>query len=620
MAFWGIEVRPGKPYSHLYDSARGRLRVSQATLGNGKGEKKSVLQCNVGNKSPILLCNLIPNASETCHLELEFEEDEEVVFSVLGQRSVHLSGYYLGSNTCAGGDETDSYGEDIGEEDSDNYDSYDSQEDEYESDFIDDGDFEMFSPSSSPRRKSSVVIEEIEEDDKLNNENGNRRRLKKKHQVSDTDDGDDSAQCQLVVKSNSSTVLESEDEDGFPISFSLKKKNSAKNVEENVKTDDKIIDDRKRKLGAINVPESAREIHQPFEIDAENKNISKKKKKVKDKKPHENGSKSSDGEMLSIEQKKDEDGTVFGESKVETEEKDLATEGHIDVPENDGKLKKEKKDRAEKGKTSEASPSGFSTERTEGTNGGPNQAPNTDGMDQSHPVGPNDEPSNDNDPSCRVSSSKKQKKKNKKKKGKDDVAQEEDDVLVENENTMQISSQGVGKINENLVESQNKTSENNAETPANATQQEAKKKKKKKSKNQAKDLNANQELSNLVEEEKKVESSKMRTFANGLTIEDLAMGKPDGKRASPGCKVSVNYIGKLKNGKIFDSNVGQRPFKFRLGIGQVIKGWDVGVNGMRVGDKRRLTIPPSMGYGEKGVGKIPGNSWLVFDVELAGVQ
>lgn len=92
-----------------------------------------------------------------------------------------------------------------------------------------------------------------------------------------------------------------------------------------------------------------------------------------------------------------------------------------------------------------------------------------------------------------------------------------------------------------------RTSENNAETTANSTQQEAKKKKKKKkNKNQDVDLNANQELSNLVEEEKKAESSKMRTFANGLTVEELAMGKPDGKRASPGCKVislcvSINF-------------------------------------------------------------------------------
>lgn len=87
-------------------------------------------------------------------------------------------------------------------------------------------------------------------------------------------------------------------------------------------------------------------------------------------------------------------------------------------------------------------------------------------------------------------------------------------------------------------------------------------------------------------------------------------------------QVAMKYIGKLKsNGKVFDSTVGKKAFEFRLGVGEVIKGWDVGVEGMRVGDKRRLTIPPQMAYGAKGVpGTIPGNAWLTFDVELVNVK
>ncbi|KAL3647435.1 Peptidyl-prolyl cis-trans isomerase fkbp53 [Castilleja foliolosa] len=116
-------------------------------------------------------------------------------------------------------------------------------------------------------------------------------------------------------------------------------------------------------------------------------------------------------------------------------------------------------------------------------------------------------------------------------------------------------------------------------------------------------------------------SMKMRRFSNGLVIEELVMGKPHGKRASRGRRVSVRYIGKLKkNGIIFDSTIGQAPFEFRLGVGEVIKGWDVGVEGMRIGGKRRITIPPAMGYGEKETGPIPPNSWLVFDVELIKVH
>ncbi|KAH8968037.1 hypothetical protein BDL97_03G108600 [Sphagnum fallax] len=120
----------------------------------------------------------------------------------------------------------------------------------------------------------------------------------------------------------------------------------------------------------------------------------------------------------------------------------------------------------------------------------------------------------------------------------------------------------------------------------------------------------------------KTESSVVKKHSNGLNIEDITMGKSDGKQAKPGKRVSMRYIGKLvSNGKIFDSNIGKKPFDFRLGAGEVIKGWDIGVNGMRVGDKRRLTIPPQMAYGPEGVkGTIPGNAWLTFDVELVAVK
>lgn len=70
---------------------------SQATLGTGTATKKSVVQCNVGNNSPVFLCSLFPEKAESCQLNLEFEEANEVVFSVIGPRSVHLTGYFLGS-------------------------------------------------------------------------------------------------------------------------------------------------------------------------------------------------------------------------------------------------------------------------------------------------------------------------------------------------------------------------------------------------------------------------------------------------------------------------------------------------------------------------------------------
>ncbi|PON31586.1 hypothetical protein TorRG33x02_357450, partial [Trema orientale] len=102
MAFWGIEVKPGKPFTHKFDDLRGRLHVSMASLGMGKATTKSVLQCNVGNKSPVFLCSLYPEKTESLQLNLEFEEVDEVVFSVIGPRSIHLSGYYLGSGRHRG--------------------------------------------------------------------------------------------------------------------------------------------------------------------------------------------------------------------------------------------------------------------------------------------------------------------------------------------------------------------------------------------------------------------------------------------------------------------------------------------------------------------------------------
>lgn len=81
------------------------------------------------------------------------------------------------------------------------------------------------------------------------------------------------------------------------------------------------------------------------------------------------------------------------------------------------------------------------------------------------------------------------------------------------------------------------------------------------------------------------------------------------------------YEGRLKNGKIFDKTLVGTPFKFKLGMNEVIKGWDVGVQGMKVGGKRTITIPPVMGYGKSGAPpKIPPNAILKFDIELKGIN
>ncbi|KAL0763184.1 hypothetical protein Bca101_079335 [Brassica carinata] len=446
MVFWGIEVKPGKPQAYNPENEQGKLHLTQATLGAGLGKEKSVIQCSIGGNAPVYLCSLLPNKSECCPLNLEFDyNDEAVEFSVTGGRSIHLSGFlqaYDEEECEQDDDEDDSDGIDIGDTESGES-EYDSEEDEDQmdefEDFID-HNLDMYRQSSVPN--SGVVIEEIEDEEKPAKDD-KTKRSKKKSQASK----DESANKQIVVKESAhAPVLESEDEDGLPIPKEKTpepEKNSAAKMDVD---DDEQGSNKKRKAKA---PEQ------------ESVNKNKKKKNQKEKKNEE------------------------ADEKVET--------------------------------------------------------------------------------------------------GKVETSQSSSNPKAQN-----------GAVNNAMSES--------SKTPVQSS--EKKNKKKKKSNEEAK-------------EESKAISS--RTYPNGLVVEEMKMGKPNGKKATPGKQVMVSYTGKLKNGEVFDSN--KNGFEFRLGVGQVIKGWDVGVNGMRIGDKRKLTIPPSMGYGARGAGgDIPPNAWLTFDVELLDVK
>ncbi|XP_048137133.1 peptidyl-prolyl cis-trans isomerase FKBP53 isoform X2 [Rhodamnia argentea] len=438
MGFWGIEIKPGKKVNPFHeDNLQGRLHVTQATLGLGSSSEKSILQCFREDKPPIFLCTLLPNKIESCSLDLEFDDEDSVSFSVTGPKSIHLCGYLLVDDEDVG-DECglDSFGEDgldtRSEESSEEFNS----EDEYEDDYTDTSDDELFAPSSPRIRNSGVVIEEITEDDKPANGNPLSKK-QKKNRRSDLEDNSQT-QHQIVVRNTSNIApVESEDEDGFPLSLSHGGNAASLKPEA-------VSKHKKEKIGE---------------------------------------SKNNVDEFQANNQKRE----------VESVEQDS-------LPDSENQPEKKKKKKKKKSQEPAAAANG--------------DQPMTDVKDRSA-------------------------------------------TKVEPK-----EQQGDGK------------------------------------------------------------PSQVRTFPNGLVIEELAMGKPDGRKAAPGKQVSVHYVGKLKkNGKIFDSNVGRAPFKFRLGIGQVIKGWDVGVNGMRIGDKRRLTIPPAMGYGAQGAGgKIPPNSWLVFDVELVNVH
>ena len=104
-----------------------------------------------------------------------------------------------------------------------------------------------------------------------------------------------------------------------------------------------------------------------------------------------------------------------------------------------------------------------------------------------------------------------------------------------------------------------------------------------------------------------------------LQVEDLMVG--DGVEAQSGKEITVHYTGWLTDGTQFDSSIDRKqPLSIVLGVGQVIKGWDQGIEGMKIGGKRKLTIPPELAYGNRAVGGvIPKNATLVFEVELLGV-
>jgi len=105
----------------------------------------------------------------------------------------------------------------------------------------------------------------------------------------------------------------------------------------------------------------------------------------------------------------------------------------------------------------------------------------------------------------------------------------------------------------------------------------------------------------------------------GMKVETLKQGT--GEEAKNNDKVTVHYTGTLQDGTKFDSSLDRnQPFSFILGTGQVIRGWDLGVLGMKVGEKRKLTIPSELGYGSAEVGPIPPNAILIFEVELLGIN
>lgn len=115
-----------------------------------------------------------------------------------------------------------------------------------------------------------------------------------------------------------------------------------------------------------------------------------------------------------------------------------------------------------------------------------------------------------------------------------------------------------------------------------------------------------------------IDLTSMERTSSGLYVQDLRGG--DGFAAQRSSLVAVHYVGYLPDGTIFDASAGGEPLRFRLGGNEVIRGWNQGIPGMRVGGLRRLVVRPSLAYGSRGRGRVPPSTTLVFDVQLLDVR
>lgn len=209
----------------------------------------------------------------------------------------------------------------------------------------------------------------------------------------------------------------------------------------------------------------------------------------------------------------------------------------------------------------------------------------------------------------------------------DELGEEEQDVDEDEDEEESVSPPAKLAKLDKSAKQQNGLTNGKAAAAAESNDVSQKKKKDKKKKNKSQDGSEAQKVenkSNVAQAQQQPKAKAIvtptRTLAQGVVIEDLRTGK--GPEAKAGKRVSVYYEGRLKsNNKVFDSTKGGDGFKFSLGRSEVIRGWDIGCAGMKVGGKRRITCPPNTAYGAKGQPPvIPPNATLVFDVELRGVN
>ncbi|PHT25950.1 hypothetical protein CQW23_34431 [Capsicum baccatum] len=635
-ALWGVELKPGKPFTLYFEKERGRLHVSQATLSTGSTSMTSIVQCQVGDKKAICICSLLPEKQERCLLNLEFEEDhEDITFLVIGSHSVHLSGFFYGESEDCFGDEyaSDPYEEGAAEIDSESSDSIKFE------DVAEDGD------KDGSTDDAFKILEEEESRD----ESGTLKRpKKKKHNLNVTDEEENL----IVIKGNTDSPLsESEDDDGVSLHESKSKSVTSK------KSDG--IEDEDTHEGALNEKARGTDVDERKGLQ---RIVCEDTSKTYD---YQRGASTEDGSGKDGSTNELEIGSYV--EQVTGFKKALLGPRLLEAE----RLKKKSSPSTDEEKK-EMSLVPYSYAVGSLMYAMVCTRPDIARKMKSKSMEP--EPHNLIHSLCQFSATL-------------------HSLCRHDRENSQCPDKRRDQLTESITESSQKSGKHHKEgllvhalqldvyaryrfpqlahgsrlqgdnkryvfeeivnvnasyaapartwyyitfdardTTVDATAADAiktfqanvwhglfdgiaevslcrlkkilsnedKKKNKKKKKSQH---NGKQE----VEQDK---PSLVESFDSGLVIEELSKGKPRGRKAFVGFKVAVRYTGKLmENDKIFYNNMGEggEPFEFRLG--------------MRVGDKRRITIPPDLGYGDQGHGGvIPPDSWLVIEVELMSVD
>ncbi|XP_063948554.1 peptidyl-prolyl cis-trans isomerase FKBP43 isoform X3 [Daucus carota subsp. sativus] len=667
MAFWGIEVKPGKPFALKFDDGlRRRLHISQATLAIGSSKQTSLVQCNVGDKSPVLLCALLPDKSESLQLNLEFDEDEEVLFSVVGPRGVHLTGFYTSGGRSFNDDGSESYGEDIAN--SENEESgQQSDEDEYEDSFIDDDENLEVLPHCTLPTDGAV------DDDIDMNKTNNKKKLKKRSMVVESDDDDEFISWQQNTGKCIRSVLKSDSEDSVPILSLCKNKKAEKNTvsESNICGDPVKNDDPKRttpkkkskgadsegkavdaannnnegdeakqseaKTNSISVAQDPIVTNEILDDPSMNKTTPKKKSKGA----------ASEGKAVDAANNNNEgDEAKQSEAKtnsISVAQDPIVTNEILDDPSMNKTVSKKKgkvvsqevkilevdavqySDPGDKVKESEAATNSIVVSQDPGVSNEIDGYPDIDNIISN--LLPK--------PELEVESGATPKKKRKERSKDEKIPEANTDNHTQSfpEKKCMKADKGADNVDQDLHMG-NEHNQSDLDVPGRKadenTSEKAEKKKKNKSKSKVQKNDENMTVSlngekenpiNEVQEKNVISgSSNVRTLSNGLVIEDLESNKSDGREALQGKKLKVQYTAKLKeSGEMIDSNC-NAPVKFRLGDTNIMEGWNIGLEGMRAGDKRRLVVPPSLGNWSSGSEEnVPPESWVIYDVEVLRV-